>query len=121
MDYFVNTRSGIDIECEEKLIEKVGGKFALTVLLQKRIVELNRGAPFLVHVDPGERNLRKIAYQEILQDKIELATPEELEYARTREPEQVEAPGGTPTPPGKKAARFTAPTSKRSRSGVSRS
>lgn len=92
MDYFVASRSGLDIESEEKLVKKVGGKFALTVLLQKRIVELNRGAPFLVPVDPAERNLRKIAYREILEGKIELASPEDLEFARTQEPEQVEAP-----------------------------
>ena len=38
----------LDIDKEEALILKVGGKFALTTLLQRRIVELNRGALPLV-------------------------------------------------------------------------
>ena len=35
----------LDINSEEKLVKMVGGKFRLTSLIQKRIVDLNRGSP----------------------------------------------------------------------------
>ena len=93
MDMFVGTRPLIDIDIEETLIKKVGGKFALTSLLQKRMVELNRGAPPLVKVEQkGERSLRAVAYQEILEEKIVLAQYEEVEYAKTEETPQIESP-----------------------------
>ena len=97
MDLIVGTQSLIDIETEEALIKKVGGKFALTSLLQKRMVELNRGAPPLVHVDPSERSLRRIASQEILEGKISLTSLEEPEYAKTAESAQIES-GQPPAP-----------------------
>ena len=62
----------LDIEVEEELVRKVGGKFRLTALIQKRMVELNRGAPPLVEVDADELTSREIVCQEILQGKIEL-------------------------------------------------
>ncbi len=89
MDQIVGTRPLIDIEREEALIGKVGGKFALTALLQKRMVELNRGAPPLVRIDPEERNLRRIASQEILEGKIVLANTEEVEYAKAPEATRI--------------------------------
>ena len=65
---------------EEKLIEKVGGRFKLTSLIQKRLAVLNRGAmPLieysdeskpLVDVPTGEK--MKIVVREILEDKIRL-------------------------------------------------
>ena len=54
----------------EEMINKVGGAFRLTVLVQKRINELKKGAKKLV--DYESDNLMKIVYQEILQDKIQL-------------------------------------------------
>lgn len=80
MDYFVRSRSVVDIEIEEALVRKVGGKFALTALLQKRIVELNRGAPPLVPLQPGERDWKKVACREILEGKLILAALDEPEY-----------------------------------------
>ena len=38
----------LDIDTEEELVQMVGGKFRLTSLMRKRIVELNRGAAPLV-------------------------------------------------------------------------
>lgn len=90
----VSARLGIDIETEEELVRKVGGKFALTALVMKRTVELNRGALPLVRVEPGERNLRKIVYQEILEGKIALSSTQELEYTQKDETREIE--GGTP-------------------------
>ena len=40
---------------EEKLIEKVGGRFRLTSLIQKRLAVLNRGSHPLVQ-DPTGKN-----------------------------------------------------------------
>ena len=71
----------LDIDTEDKLVEMVGGKFALTTILQKRMVELNRGAPPLVKVEGDKRDLRRVVCQEILEGKIELATREEVSYA----------------------------------------
>ncbi|MHC4780630.1 MAG: DNA-directed RNA polymerase subunit omega [Planctomycetota bacterium] len=56
--------------------EKAGGSFRLTALLQKRVVELMRGAPPLID-NPDRRDLIKTALQEILEDKIELAIDDE--------------------------------------------
>lgn len=50
--------------------ERVGGKYRLSTLLQKRAVELMRGAPRLV--ESRTKDLAEIAFQEILGGKIEL-------------------------------------------------
>jgi|TARA_B100000929_G_scaffold289670_1_gene280909 DNA-directed RNA polymerase subunit omega len=76
----------LDITTEEELVQLVGGKFKLTSLIQKRIVELNRGALPLVEEEEndeltGMSRLRKIAIKEILEGKIELAEREELDQA----------------------------------------
>ncbi len=73
----------LDIDFEDALVKKVGGKFALTSLLQKRMVELNRGAPPLVAVDgESDQNLRRVACTEILEGKIKLGPREEIEYVK---------------------------------------
>ena len=72
----------LDIDTEEELVQMVGGKFRLTSLIQKRIVELNRGAPPLVEFeDNDEPTLKQIVIKEILEGKIELAKREELDQA----------------------------------------
>jgi DNA-directed RNA polymerase subunit omega len=72
----------LDINTEEELVQMVGGKFRLTSLIQKRIVELNRGAPPLVEFeDNDEPTLKQIVIKEILEGKIELAKREELDQA----------------------------------------
>jgi DNA-directed RNA polymerase subunit K/omega len=54
-------------------IEKVGGSFKCSVLLQKRVRELVRGEPPLISVPKDrEKDYIYIALQEILQDKISL-------------------------------------------------
>ena len=52
-----------------KLIDKVGGKFKLTALIQKRLIELMQGARPLVERKRGMTDLELII-QEILEDKI---------------------------------------------------
>lgn len=72
----------LDITTEEELVQMVGGKFKLTSLIQKRIVELNRGAPPLVEFENNEEpTLKQIVIKEILEGKIELGEREELDQA----------------------------------------
>ena len=67
----------------EKLIDKVGGSFKLTILIQRRLLELKKGAPPLV--ESTSSNLMDIIYEEILTDKIWLEEPEEQELASEEE------------------------------------
>ena len=53
----------------EELINKVGGKFKLTALIQKRMVELVQGARPLVERTRGMTDM-EVVVQEILEDKI---------------------------------------------------
>src|SRR6266498_421724 len=53
---------------EEGIVNKVGGRFKLSTLIQKRMVMLNTGARPLVQVPGGDKMAAVI--QEILQDKI---------------------------------------------------
>ena len=55
---------------EEAIVNKVGGRFKLSTLIQKRMVMLNTGARPLVEVRGGDK--MAIVVQEILQDKIYL-------------------------------------------------
>ena len=51
------------------LINKVGGRFKLTALVQKRLDELVQGARPLIE-DAEGKTMLEIVIQEILQDKI---------------------------------------------------
>lgn len=55
---------------EEAIVNKVGGRFKLSTLIQKRMVALNKGARALVDVRGGDK--MAVVVQEILQDKIYL-------------------------------------------------
>jgi DNA-directed RNA polymerase subunit omega len=55
---------------EEEIVNKVGGRFKLSTLIQKRMVSLNTGAKPLVEIRGADR--LTIVIQEILQDKIYL-------------------------------------------------
>ena len=64
---------------DEKLIEKAGGRFRLTALIQKCLATLNRGgAPFVENVGPDDDKLQ-IVVREILEDKIYLQEDDEDE------------------------------------------
>lgn len=52
-----------------KLAHKVGGRFKLTALIQKRLNELVQGARPLIENTEG-KTLLEIVIQEILEDKI---------------------------------------------------
>ena len=68
----------------EEIVNKVGGKFKLTALIQRRLVELMQGSRPLVERKRGMTDM-EVAIQEILEDKIgidyeksDVPTPEEL-------------------------------------------
>ena len=73
---------------EEEIVNKVGGRFKLSTLIQKRMVALNTGAKPLVDVRTNDR--MQIVLQEILEDKIYLDTSGEL---REREQQLPAAEG----------------------------
>ncbi len=62
----------LDEFIEEEIVNKLGGRFKLTTLIQKRLVALNRGARPLVELPT--KNMMAIVVQEIMHDKIYLDT-----------------------------------------------
>ena len=79
----------IDELREEAIVNKVGGRFKLSTLIQKRLVALNAGSRALVDIKSQDK--LEIVIQEILQDKIFLDTS-----ANVRTVEQSEEAGGPP-------------------------
>ncbi len=59
----------IDELKSDRLINKVGGRFKLTALVQKRLGELLQGARPLIEDIEGKTML-EIVIQEVLEDKI---------------------------------------------------
>ncbi len=55
----------------EELVHKVGGKFKLTALIQRRLVEILQGSRPLIERKPGMTDM-EVVIQEILEDKIEI-------------------------------------------------
>ena len=55
----------------EDIVNKVGGKFKLTALIQKRMQELMQGSRPLVERKRGMTDM-EVAIQEILEDKIDI-------------------------------------------------
>ena len=53
----------------DAMAEKFGGRFKLTVLIQKRVKELVKGAARLVETD--HKNLIDVALEEIRQGKLQ--------------------------------------------------
>lgn len=62
---------------DEETVNKVGGRFKLSTLIQKRLVQLNQGSRALVNVDTHDK--MSIVLQEIMQDKIVLNMDNEVE------------------------------------------
>lgn len=75
---------------EEHIVNKVGGRFKLSTLIQKRMIALNQGARPLVE----GRGIDKMAIviQEIMQDKIYLDLTNNIQ---TREMTEEFSEGGT--------------------------
>jgi DNA-directed RNA polymerase subunit omega len=68
----------------EEIIDKVGGRFKLTALIQKRLVELVHGARPLVERERGMTDM-EVVIQEILEDKIAI----QWEQSESASPEDV--------------------------------
>ncbi len=62
----------------DEIVKKVGGRFKLAALIQKRMLELLQGSRPLVDNTEG-RTMMEIVIQEILQDKIAI---DETPYVR---------------------------------------
>jgi DNA-directed RNA polymerase subunit omega len=75
---------------EEEIVNKVGGRFKLSTLIQKRMIALNQGARPLV--DSRGIDKMTVVIQEIMQDKIFLDLSGSLQ---TNEPTEEVEEGGT--------------------------
>jgi DNA-directed RNA polymerase subunit omega len=62
---------------EEAIVNKVGGRFKLSTLIQKRLVQLNAGSRPLVRTDNNMHKM-EVVLQEVLQDKIFLDSSNEV-------------------------------------------
>jgi DNA-directed RNA polymerase subunit omega len=69
----------IELLKSEDLINKVGGRFKLSTLIQKRLVQLNAGSRPLV--DQSTQDKMAIVLQEIVQDKIYLDATQKVRVA----------------------------------------
>src|SRR5262245_60410888 len=72
----------MDLKSLESAKRRVGGSFKLSVLLQKRIIELVRGAPPLADLAEVERSPIEVALREILEGKIDLEMIPAAEFER---------------------------------------
>ena len=68
MQSFVENEVKMNKSEIDELAEKVGGRYRFTVLLQKRVKELTRGAVRLIESDA--KNLIHVAMEEIKQGKV---------------------------------------------------
>ena len=69
----------IDALKEEEIVNKVGGRFKLSTLIQKRLAALNAGARPLVTFQSEDK--MEVVVQEILQDKIYLDSSHRVKLA----------------------------------------
>jgi len=60
-----------------EIVNKVGGRFKLAVLIQKRLVDVTFGAPLLV--ERGDKTLMEAVVQEVLEGKITLEAKDHAE------------------------------------------
>jgi DNA-directed RNA polymerase subunit omega len=58
----------------DDIVNKMGGRFKLASLVQKRLVDVTFGAPLLV--DRGNKTLMEAVIQEVLEGKVTLEMPD---------------------------------------------
>jgi len=68
---------------DEQIINKVGGRFRLSTLIQKRLVALNGGSRPLVEAKETEDRMQ-VVIREILEDKIYLDMDANLRIAESQ-------------------------------------
>src|SRR6478609_12033209 len=88
----------IDELKEEEIVNKVGGRFKLSTLIQKRMIALNQGARALVDVRGVDR--MTIVIQEIVQEKIYLDLSGRLQTVEHTEDSVTEGETVDLTQPG---------------------
>ncbi len=69
----------IDALKEEAIVNKVGGRFKLSTLIQMRVVALKGGARPLVDLET--KDMMEVAVEEIMQDKIYLDSTGKIQSA----------------------------------------
>lgn len=79
---------------DEETVNKVGGRFKLSTLIQKRLVQLNQGSRALVNADTHDK--MSIVLQEIMQDKIILNLENEVEQVQPMDLDQTIAAAESP-------------------------
>src|SRR5262249_53575730 len=87
----------IDDLKEEQIVNKVGGRFKLSTLIQKRMVALNTGAKPLVEARGPDK--MSIVIREILEDKIYLDSSGNVQLAKNPTV-MANIPGAYPGMPG---------------------
>lgn len=70
----------IDELKSNEIVRKIGGRFKLTALVQRRLGELLQGSRPLIE-DTKDKTLLEIVVQEILQDKIAIDGSAQAETA----------------------------------------
>ncbi len=70
----------------EEIVDKFGGRFRLTAVIQRRLVQLMDGARPLIERD-GRSDL-ELVVQEILEDKIEIVESESGGFAVVAQDEE---------------------------------
>ena len=73
---------------EEEIVRKVGGRFKLSTLIQKRLVQLSQGARPLI--DTKLEDKMAIVLQEIIHDRIYLDSSNEVRQSES--PDLAETP-----------------------------
>lgn len=86
----------LDAFKEEEIVKKVGGRFKLSTLIQKRLVALNRGVRPLV--DLQTKDMMEVVVAEIMQDKIYLDQSGQAAIAPEKAPDLESLLGGDAGP-----------------------
>ncbi len=79
----------IDALKEEEIVRKVGGRFKLSTLIQKRLAAINAGARALVDIESDDK--MEVVVEEILQNKIYLDSSRQVKITG-----DSTEPGGPP-------------------------
>jgi len=72
----------------DEVVNRVGGRFKLAAIVQKRLVDVTFGAPLLV--ERGNKTLMESVIQEILEGKVTLDVPERRRSAPKAAPQEEE-------------------------------
>lgn len=73
---------------QEDIVRKVGGRFKLSTLIQKRLVQLNQGARPLIQI--SEDDNMAVVLQEIMHDKIFLDTSDNVGFSQELEADPLQ-------------------------------